>query len=114
MLTSDAVDLFGADREAARELRPYLSRQAFERGGVFSYRTYLAASFLARMPQRTKALRRMRRNANKLIMYMMQAHMLDHMFVAEPQWAERSGSVGQPEVAISTATPAGGTNRRFA
>lgn len=40
--------------------------------------------------------------------------MLDDMFVAEPQWAERSGSVGQPKVAVSTATPAGGTNRRFA
>jgi asparagine synthetase B (glutamine-hydrolysing) len=114
MLTSDAVDLFGADRKAARQLRRHLSKQAFERAGLFSYTAYLAASFLARVPRRTKALKRLRRNANKLIMYMMQAHMLEDMFVADPRWAEGSGSVGELNEVTAKAIPADGTNRRFA
>jgi asparagine synthase (glutamine-hydrolysing) len=103
MLTSEAVDLFGADRKAAGELRRYLSRQAFEHAGIFSYRAYLAAKLLAKLPPRTKRLKRLRRNSNKLIMYMMQAHMLDDMFVVAPPW-------GRSEPA--TATLADGTSQQ--
>jgi asparagine synthase (glutamine-hydrolysing) len=86
MATSEAVDLFGTDREAAKGFRPYLSKRAFERAGVFSYHAYLAASLLARVPPRNRRLKGLRRNANKLIMYMMQTHMLHDMFVADPRW----------------------------
>ena len=89
MLTSDAVDLFGADREAFGKLKPYLSERAFEEAQIFSYRAYLAARALAKLPPCGRRLRRLRRNSNKLIMYMMQAHMLHRMFVAEPRWKKR-------------------------
>jgi asparagine synthase (glutamine-hydrolysing) len=85
MLTSDAADFFGADRAATRELRRrYLSREAFERSRVFSYGAYRLTSMVARAP--SKRLRRLRRNANKVIMYMMQTHMLHEMFVENPPW----------------------------
>jgi asparagine synthase (glutamine-hydrolysing) len=105
MLTSEAVDLFGADKEAKRDLRRYLSRQAFEHAGIFSYRAYLAASFIARLPARTKRLKRLRRNSNKLIMYMMQAHMLDDMFVVDPPWAKSNGAVPTATLASDTSQP---------
>jgi asparagine synthase (glutamine-hydrolysing) len=88
MLTSEAADFFGDDRTATEQLRRrYLSREAFERSRVFSYGAYRLASLLARAP-RWKRLRRLRRNSNKVIMYMMQAHMLHHMFVADPPWRQ--------------------------
>jgi asparagine synthase (glutamine-hydrolysing) len=92
MLTSDSVDLFGSDRTAAAKFRRYLSRAAFERAGIFSYRAYLLASLFARAPgaKRFRFLKRLRASSNKLIMYMMQAHMLDDMFIADPQWAPHS------------------------
>lgn len=86
MLTSEAVDFFGADRGSTVELRQHLSKAAFERAGVFSYGAYLTASWLARIPLRTKALKRLRRNSNKLIMYMLQVHLLHDMFIANPSW----------------------------
>ncbi|HEX5259033.1 MAG TPA: asparagine synthase (glutamine-hydrolyzing) [Sphingomicrobium sp.] len=86
MLTSDAVDFFGADRAVTEKQRQrYLSKQAFARSAVFSYRAYKLASTVARLPA-SKRLRRLRRNANKVIMYMMQTHMLHEMFVADPPW----------------------------
>jgi len=86
MLTSDAADFFGADRAVTEELRRrYLSKQAFERSRVFSHRAYRLASIIARVPA-TKRSRRLRRNANKVIMYMMQTHMLHEMFVTDPPW----------------------------
>ena len=86
MLTSDAADFFGADRAATAHLRNrYLSRQKFEGAGVFSYRAYRLAAVVARLGG-TKRLRRLRRNANKVVMYMMQTHMLHDMFVANPRW----------------------------
>jgi hypothetical protein len=86
MLTSDAADFFGADRAVTTDLRKrYLSREAFERSGVFSYGAYRLASVIARMPS-SKRSRWLRRNANKVIMYMMQTHMLHEMFVADPPW----------------------------
>jgi asparagine synthase (glutamine-hydrolysing) len=88
MLTSDAADFFGADRAVTGEMRRrYLSREAFERAGVFSYGAYRLARMLAHAPA-TKRSRRLRRNANKVIMYMMQTHMLHEMFVADPPWRE--------------------------
>jgi len=88
MLTSDAVDFSGVDRGAAIKFGRYLSRQMFEDAGVFSYRAYLAASFLSRLPPRSRRLKRLRRRSNKLIMYMMQAHMLHELFVVNPRWRE--------------------------
>ena len=87
MLTSEAVDLFGTDRTTAERFERHLSKEAFERAGVFSYRAYRTARLLAKAPARSKRLRRLRRNANKVIMYMMQAHMLHDMFIADPPWA---------------------------
>lgn len=86
MLTSDAVDFFGADRTATEDLRrQYLSRRAFERSGIFSYSAYRLISLVARAPL-SRRTRRIRRNANKVIMYMMQAHMLEQMFVTDRAW----------------------------
>jgi len=85
MLTSDAADFFGADRAATEEMRQrYLSKDAFERAGIFSHRAYRLARLVACAP--SKRLRRVRRNANKVVMYMMQTHMLHEMFVSEPRW----------------------------
>jgi asparagine synthase (glutamine-hydrolysing) len=87
MVTSDAVDLFGADRIAAEAFGRYLSEEAFERSQVFSYRAYRLTSLLARIPSWTRAMRRLRRNANKALIYMLQANMLHDMFVEYPRWA---------------------------
>jgi asparagine synthase (glutamine-hydrolysing) len=85
MLTSNAVDLFGDDRNAIGALRRYLSKPAFEEAQLFSYRTYLVTKAVATMPPWGK-LKRIRRSANKVIMYMIQGHMLHQMFVADPRW----------------------------
>ena len=86
MLTSEAVDLYGKDRAAAEKLALYLSKASFERAGLFSYRSFLVVRLLARIPPRTRGLKRLRRTANKGLMYMIQAHMLHDMFVANPRW----------------------------
>ena len=89
MLTSEPVDIFGADREPAANLhRRFLSRQAFDAAQIFSYRAYLFAAFLARLPALSGALKRLRRNSNKVLMYMMQTHMLHTMFVADAPWRD--------------------------
>jgi asparagine synthase (glutamine-hydrolysing) len=95
MFTSDRIDFHGADREVTGKLRRYLSREAFERSQVFSYRAYRVVSLLARLPgwRRLPALRRVRRNANSIMMYMMQTHMLHDMYVAHPRWAEPAPQV---------------------
>lgn len=95
MLTAEAVDLFGADRSASAQYRPYLRKEKFEEAGIFSYRAYLVASMLAKIPPRLRPFRRMRRNSNKLIMYMMQTHMLHDMFVVNPRW-DRSSPIEAP------------------
>ena len=89
MLTSDKIDLFGADRELTQSLRPYLSREAFDGARIFSYRAYRLASLLARLPasKRFPTLKRLRWSSNKAIMVMLQAHMLHRMYVEEPLWA---------------------------
>jgi asparagine synthase (glutamine-hydrolysing) len=88
MLTSDAVDFFGADRKLTQNLQRHLSKGAFERAQVFSYPAYRAVSLFARVPtwKLLPVLTRLRRTANKIIMYMMQTHMLHEMFIADPPW----------------------------
>ena len=108
MLTSQPVDLFGEDREATEKLRArHLSKDAFERSQVFSYRACLVLSLLAKMPawKWLPALRRMRRSSNKLLMYMMQTHMLHDMFVAAPRWATSGVEPveGRPERTLEVA-----------
>jgi len=90
MVTSDAVDFFGADREAAKKFRSYLSKQSFEEAQLFSYGAYLIAGLLARLPTWTRRLKRLRRNSNKLVMYMLQGHMLHDMFIAAPRCEART------------------------
>jgi asparagine synthetase B (glutamine-hydrolysing) len=106
MMTSDAVDLFGADRAAARTFSKYLSKDAFERAQVFSYRAYRLASWFARLPPATRRLKRLRRNANKVVMYMLQAHMLQGMFIDDPRWliAKSATAAERPEPAERTLT----------
>jgi hypothetical protein len=88
MLTTDAIDFFGADRKVSGKQRHHLSRQAFERAQIFSYGPYRVLRLLARVPatKRLPFLKRLRRDSNKVLMYMMQTHMLHHMFVADPPW----------------------------
>ena len=90
MGTSEAVDFFGADRAETAELRRrYLSPDAFERARVFSRRAFQLVNLLARMPRWVTSLRRLRRDANKVIMYALQTHMLHEMFVADPRWLKQ-------------------------
>jgi asparagine synthase (glutamine-hydrolysing) len=89
MFTSDPVDFFGADAGQTEVLRRrFLSRDAFERSGAFSYPAYRVIRSLAKLPTGVPALNRLRKLANKSIMYMMQAHMLHHMYIADPRWAK--------------------------
>ena len=90
MLTSNAIDFFGVDRQVTENLRSYLSKDAFERAQVFSYRTFIVLSLLARLPawKGIAFLKRLRRVSNKMIMYMMQTHMLHKMFVSDPLWKQ--------------------------
>jgi len=90
MFTSDPIDFHGVDRKLTGKLRHHLSREAFERSRIFSYPAYRLISLLARVPEwkRVPALRRLRRSSNKIIMYMMQTHMLHDMYVCHPRWAK--------------------------
>jgi asparagine synthase (glutamine-hydrolysing) len=85
MLTSESVDLFGADRGFADKYDPYLSKQAFDEAGVFSYRAYRLLRRIARFPAGPR-FRHPRENANKAIMVMLQVHLLHQMFIADPRW----------------------------
>jgi len=89
MMTSEAVEFFRADsRMTDRSRRSYLSREAFENAQIFSYRAYRLLTLAARLPtwKRLPVLRRTRRNANKVLMYMAQVHMLKSMFIDAPRW----------------------------
>ena len=104
MLTSEAVDFFGTDGIATEALRTsYLSKQAFERSQLFSYGGYFALSLLARCPtwDPLPFLKRLRRISNKSIMYMMQAHMLHEMFVADPLWLRPGTAAAANRVGLS-------------
>ncbi len=88
MMTSDKIDFFGADRTLTRNFQRYLTKEALERTQIFSWRAYKFVRTLARLPfsRRIGFLKRVRRNANKVIMYMLQAQMLHEMYVAKPRW----------------------------
>lgn len=92
MITSEPIDFFGADREATAGLRQYLSKEAFDQAQLFSWRTYRVLSLLAKTPAWVPFAfaRRLRREANKVLMYIMQVHMLHQLFVAAPRWAKPS------------------------
>jgi asparagine synthase (glutamine-hydrolysing) len=94
MQTSDIVDFYGTDRARTEALRGrYLSRAAFGEAQMFSYRAFLLAALLAKLPAWLPALKRLRRDSNKVVMYMLQAHMLHRMFVAEPRWRTQPAQV---------------------
>jgi asparagine synthase (glutamine-hydrolysing) len=91
MQTSDTVDFHGADRAGTDALRRrYLSKEAFSRARIFSYPAFLLLNVLSRAPTWPRSLGRLRRDSNKVMMYMLQAHMLQEMFVTKPRWRERS------------------------
>ncbi len=100
MKTSGDVDFFGSDREFTAGLRKrYLSREAFDKAGLFSYRGYRALRLIAQLP-----LKRARRTANKAIMFIMQMHMLHHMFVVERcsrnTWTQAADRAASPAEAV--------------
>jgi asparagine synthase (glutamine-hydrolysing) len=104
MITSDPIDLFGTDKRATEALRQHLSKQAFDEAGVFSWRTYRWLSRLAQMPNWVplRFAKRLRRESNKVLMYILQVHMLHHMFVVDPRWAKplpRPAEKAEPELA---------------
>ena len=90
MITSDPIDLFGADWDATKSLRSYFSKDSFDGARVFSYRTYRVLSTLAQTPHWVPFTfaKRLRREANKVLMYILQVHMLHRMFVVDPRWAK--------------------------
>lgn len=94
MLTSEAVDFFGSDRRLAEQFQALLAKETFESARIFSHRSYLLARLLATIPPWLAAFRRLRRNANKVIMYMMQVHMLHEMFVDRPRWESTAPEPG--------------------
>jgi len=86
MQTSEAVDFYGTDRTRTEALRRrHLTRDAFSSAQIFSYHAFLLLRLLACVPA-VGSLRRLRRDSNKVIMYMLQTHMLHRMFVTEPGW----------------------------
>jgi hypothetical protein len=108
MLTSEAVDFFGADRKASEKFQRHLARDAFSRVGVFNYRAFLFVRLLAKIPPYNRLLKQLRRNANKVVMYMLQVHMLHQMFIETPPWADTDGdcsvtkdATSPPEMAVA-------------
>jgi asparagine synthase (glutamine-hydrolysing) len=92
MLTSDRIDFFGADRALTAHLRGFLTKQAFDDAQVYAWSAYRLLRVLARLPlsKRIRVLKRLRANANKIIMYMLQTHMLHAMYVVERRWEQRT------------------------
>ena len=108
MLTSEAVDFFGADRTASKKFQRYLTRETFRLVCVFNYRALLFLRLLAKIPPYNRLLKQLRRNANKVVMYMLQVHMLHQMFIEASSWAETDGNcpvtkdaASQPEMAVA-------------
>lgn len=89
MLTSDKIDFFGADWNLTERFRPLLDRKVFDDVRIYSWRTYRVLELLARLPlsRRLRPVRRIRANANKIIMHVLQTHMLHQMYVVERRWA---------------------------
>ncbi len=77
-------------------------RQSFERAGLSLTAPTDWRECWRESPRRRRLrLKQLRRNANKVIMYMMQTHMLHHMFVEAPPWAEKPNSLEISEDTIS-------------
>src|SRR6266511_3224084 len=91
MLTSAVEDFFGPDRALTKKARRYLRKQAFERSQVFSYSAYLVIRLVASIPiwVRVPFLKRLRRYSNQAIMYIVQTHMLQKLFIDDPPWKQR-------------------------
>ena len=69
--------------------RRYLTKEEFKRAGIFNYRAYLLVRLMAILPRWKRfGLSRLRRNSNKVLMYMMQTHMLHQMFVEDKRWIQ--------------------------
>ena len=103
MMTSDAVDFGRLDREVLTKLDRYLSAKKFRAVQIFSYRSFRVARLLTRVPPRPRGLRRIREGANKVIMYMLQVHMLHDMFIENPRWdGAQLSSHGAPDHACET------------
>jgi hypothetical protein len=58
---------------------------------VFSYSAYLVIRLLAGIPiwVRLPFLQRLRRYSNQAIMYIVQTHMLQKLFIDDPRWKKR-------------------------
>ena len=98
MHTSAIEEFFGADRPLTREARRYLRKQAFDRSRVFSYNSYLAIRLLATIPtwDRVPFLKQLRRYSNQVIMYIVQTHMLQKLFIEDPPWKKRDLDPSSP------------------
>jgi asparagine synthase (glutamine-hydrolysing) len=96
MHTSAVGDFFGSDRPLTEKARRYLRREAFERSQVFSYGAYLVIRFLATIPiwKRFPFLKQLRRFSNQAIMYIVQTHMLQKLFIDEPPWKRDPDPIG--------------------
>lgn len=92
MMTSDAVDFGRLDRCQWVKLHRYLSPQKFRNVQIFSYRSFRTLRLLTRLPRWSRTSRRIREAANKIIMYMVEVHMLHDMFIERPRWNEVSQS----------------------
>jgi asparagine synthase (glutamine-hydrolysing) len=91
MHTSAIGDFFGADRALTRNARAYLRKQAFERAQIFSYSSYLVIKLLVIITSwnRGRFLNRLHRFANQAIMYIVQTHMLQKLFIDDSPWKKR-------------------------
>jgi hypothetical protein len=90
MHTSAVGDIFGADRLLATKVRRFLRKEAFERSQVFSYAMYLVIRFLVAIPiwKRLPFLRGLHSFLNQTIMNIVQTHMLQELFIDDPQWVK--------------------------
>jgi asparagine synthase (glutamine-hydrolysing) len=88
-VTNAAEDFFGRDRAFTKELRPYLRKAAFERTQMFSYGTYLLIRAVVSVPflDRIPKLKRISYNAQRAIIHILQAHILQKQFIEEPRWS---------------------------
>ena len=105
MLTSDKIDFFGADHKLTERFRPLLARDAFERARIYSWHTFLLISLLARLPlsKRVGVLKRLRRNANKIVMHILQTHILHQLYVVDARWEREiaNSSEGASDLRLS-------------
>jgi asparagine synthetase B (glutamine-hydrolysing) len=93
MHTSAVGDFFGADRILSKTARSYLLRQAFEHAQIFSYRSYLVIRLLMIVTSgwhHVRFLQRLHRFSNQVIMYIVQIHMLQKLFIDDARWKRQT------------------------